>query len=104
MGLLSSCKGKLKQHLTLQPIVDPGKCTFCNVCMRWCPESAIIEKQSSKGYAFIIKEKCIGCGECLTVCKYDAVKYNWLVQSADGQIRVAKHALGAISVKMKKHF
>jgi len=92
MGL-SSRIGKLRQHSSVKPYVDTALCTFCRKCMQWCPVDAIVEKDEK---ACILTEKCIGCGECLAVCNFDAVRYNWGVESADLQKRVAEHALGVM--------
>ena len=47
----------------------------------------------------------MGCGECLSVCILDAVKYNWEeVESADLQERVAEHAHGVNQGKREKSF
>jgi uncharacterized Fe-S center protein len=67
--------------------------------MKWCPVDTIIER---KGKAFIVEDRCIGCGECLAVCTFDAVKYNWGVQSEELQRRIAEHALGVIIDKRDK--
>lgn len=98
MGL-SSRKGKLRQHSSVKPKIKPIICTNCGMCMKWCPENAITEKS---GKAFIIEEKCIGCGECLTVCNFDAVSYNWGVESDLLQRSTAEHALGVIKDKKGK--
>jgi iron only hydrogenase large subunit-like protein len=39
-------------------------------CMRVCPTQAI---RIRDGKAMIIDEKCIDCGECITVCPHDAI-------------------------------
>ena len=52
--------------------------------------------------AFIKSEICIGCGECLTVCHDNAVKYNWKTSNDDLQKKVAEHALGAVVDKKGK--
>ena len=100
MGL-SSRKGKLRQHSSIKPYIDTVKCTFCKKCINWCPTVAIIEKA---GKAYINQKKCIGCGECLAVCNFDAVKYNWGIQSADLQKRISEHALGVIQNIRGKSF
>jgi uncharacterized Fe-S center protein len=98
MGL-SSRIGKLRQHSSVKPYVDAGSCTFCMKCIKWCPVDAIVERDSK---AFIVSERCIGCGECLAVCRFDAVRYNWGTESAELQKRVAEHALGAVIDKREK--
>jgi uncharacterized Fe-S center protein len=92
MGLASR-KGKMRQHSTMKPEVDMGKCENCGSCLEWCPEGAISQ---SGNVTRIDSNICIGCGECLTVCRYNAVKYNWGTESAELQRRVAEYALGAV--------
>lgn len=51
--------------------IDVEKCTGCMVCARKCPTEAIIG--AKKIPHFIIEEKCISCGACFDVCKFDAI-------------------------------
>lgn len=51
--------------------IDPEKCTGCTLCARRCPVNCI-EGQPRQAHS-IIQEKCIKCGNCFTVCKFDAV-------------------------------
>jgi uncharacterized Fe-S center protein len=95
MGL-SSRMGKLRQHSSMKPKVDRKACTLCLKCIRWCPVDAIVEQE---GKAFILTEPCIGCGECLAVCRFDAVKYDWGTQAVDLQRKEAEHALGVVAEK-----
>lgn len=100
MGLASR-KGKLRQHSALKPEIKVDKCMFCKKCIQWCPESAIAE---ASGKVFILTEKCIGCGECLVVCRFDAVKFDWGVESGHVQKSMAEHAYGVIKNKIDKCF
>lgn len=100
MGLASRM-GKMRQHSAMLPEIMQKKCKFCKKCIQWCPESAIIEKE---GYAFIVAERCIGCGECLAVCRFDAVKYDWGRESGYMQRSMAEHAYGSLKGKNGKCF
>jgi NADH:ubiquinone oxidoreductase subunit F (NADH-binding)/(2Fe-2S) ferredoxin len=46
-------------------------CTGCMVCLKACPESAITGKK--KELHVIDEDKCIKCGACRSVCKFDAI-------------------------------
>lgn len=46
-------------------------CTGCLVCLRLCPENAITG--SKQELHIINQDKCIKCGACKSVCKFDAV-------------------------------
>ncbi len=98
MGLASRM-GKMREHSAMLPEVNYDKCRFCRKCIQWCPQEAITEK---KGKAFILSEKCIGCGECLAVCRFDAVKYDWNAESGFTQKSMAEHAFGIVKEKAGK--
>jgi len=92
MGLASR-RGKLKQHSVMSPEISPHRCTACGMCIQWCPKDTI---SIVDGKAFIHKENCIGCGECLAVCKYGAVLFDWRRESRALQEMMAEHAAGVI--------
>lgn len=100
MGLASRM-GKMRQHSAMLPEVIADKCRFCKKCLQWCPKEAIIEQD---GRAYILTEQCIGCGECLAMCRFDAVKYDWGAESGFMQKSMAEHALGVIQGKQGKCF
>lgn len=51
--------------------VDPEKCKGCLLCNKQCPEEAIQGKP--KEPQTIVEEKCVKCGACFEVCKFEAV-------------------------------
>lgn len=97
MGLASRA-GKLRQHSAVKPEVS-DQCRFCKKCIKWCPEAAIVENGQQ---ALVVSDKCIGCGECLTVCRYDAIKYDWGMESGLLQQRMVEHAYGVMKGKEDK--
>jgi|SRR5690554_4796148 len=100
MGLASR-KGKMRQHSQMNPRVKADHCRFCKKCMQWCPQEAITEV---KGKAYINEERCFGCGECLAVCGFGAIKYDWNQESAVLQKNMAEHAYGVVKNKQGKCF
>jgi len=52
--------------------IDPDECTVCNTCIdERCQVGAIEEGED---FNQVIREKCIGCGLCVTTCPADAIK------------------------------
>ncbi|MCK5219008.1 4Fe-4S binding protein, partial [bacterium] len=51
--------------------IDPQKCTGCTLCARRCPVSCI--SGTPRQPHVINQERCIKCGECYLVCKFEAV-------------------------------
>ena len=92
MGL-SSRSGKMRQHSSITPEVVADKCENCGKCRKWCPTEAISERE---GVSYIAQENCIGCGECIAVCRYGAVKFDFAIESAVLQKSMAEHAAGVI--------
>ncbi len=64
------CPAKVCKPL-LHYIIHPANCTGCTVCAKKCPTNAIDGER--KGLHIINQEFCIQCGECYTVCRFDAV-------------------------------
>jgi len=91
MGMgCASRVGKLDQHSVVHPRVSPKQCRNCSICMDYCPEDAIIQ---AEGHVLIDDKKCIGCGECLVVCKFGAIKMRWDEDSQRLQEKLAEYAL-----------
>ncbi len=51
--------------------IDPKKCKGCTLCAKQCPTNAIMGAPKSPHY--IIPDKCIACGNCRDLCRFDAV-------------------------------
>ena len=51
--------------------IDVDTCTGCTICAKKCPTDAIIG--SRKSPHFIVDDKCISCGTCFDVCKFDSI-------------------------------
>ena len=51
--------------------INTENCTGCGLCIKKCPENAIIG--SLKQPHFIIEQKCTGCGNCYDICKFSAI-------------------------------
>ncbi len=51
--------------------IDPVRCTGCLACIKPCPEQCITGER--KKPHVLDASRCIKCGACYEVCKYDAV-------------------------------
>jgi NADH-quinone oxidoreductase subunit F len=60
------CKGLLTYG------IDTAVCTGCTLCARKCPTGAVVGEKKLAHY--IVDEKCIRCGTCADVCRFNAVK------------------------------
>jgi uncharacterized Fe-S center protein len=90
MGMgCASRAGKLDQHSVTHPRVNAKQCRNCSVCMTFCPEAAIVQ---AEGHVVIDPARCIGCGECLVVCKFGAIKMKWDEDSLRLQEKIAEYA------------
>ena len=97
MGCASK-KGKMKQHAALKLNISDD-CTRCGVCYDHCPADAITLDDVK---AHIDQDKCIGCAECMAVCRFGAVVCNWGQETEVLQKSIAEHALGTLKGKEKK--
>jgi len=94
MGCASK-RGKMKQHAALKlEIADD--CTRCGVCYEHCPADAITLDDVK---AHIDQDKCIGCAECMAMCRFGAVICNWGEEDEVLQKSIAEHALGTLKGK-----
>ncbi|WP_026478499.1 DUF362 domain-containing protein [Alkaliphilus transvaalensis] len=88
--------GKLDQHANSIPKVSYFKCKACNVCVKNCPENAIVLGKKAK----IQKDKCVGCAACVAHCPFAAISNSWVASISNnfGE-RLAEYAYGAAKNK-----
>jgi uncharacterized Fe-S center protein len=91
----SSRMGKMRQHAALKPSIKDN-CKLCGECFKHCPSDAITLGEIQ---AHIDQDKCIGCAECVAVCRFNAVKHDWNTESQILQKNIAEHALGVLKGK-----
>ena len=54
----------------LYPAVDGALCVGCDLCGKYCPTEATFYDKQKKELIFRY-ENCIGCGQCVSKCKFD---------------------------------
>jgi hypothetical protein len=89
MGCASRA-GKLDQHSVAHPRVQAKACRNCSLCFDHCPAGAIVQ---AEGHVTIDDARCIGCGECLVVCKFGAIRIRWDEDYRRIQEKIAEYAL-----------
>jgi uncharacterized Fe-S center protein len=90
-----SKRGKMTQHAALTFSISED-CTRCGVCFDHCPADAITLDEVK---AHIDQDKCIGCAECMAMCRFGAVRCNWGQETEVLQKSMAEHALGTLKGK-----
>jgi uncharacterized Fe-S center protein len=97
MGCASK-RGKMTQHAALTFVINEN-CALCGVCAKHCPGDAITLDEVK---AHIDQDKCIGCAECMAMCRFGAVQCDWGLETEVLQKSMAEHALGTLKGKEKK--
>lgn len=97
----ASRKGKLAQHSTVNPQVNPHKCEGCGDCVLRCSKKAlsVLEKK-----AVINSKKCIGCGECILICEKGAIEIQWNQSIPIFLENMVEYTLGVLKSKRGKSF
>jgi len=104
----SSREGKLSQHSNISPQVKGKACKGCEICLSWCPQSAIsmvpsgLGNENKPSIALIDSTNCIGCGECILACPSSAIQIQWNESIPIFQKKMVEHAYGAVHKKRGK--
>ncbi len=91
----ASREGKLTQHSSCAPVVEPGGCTACGECSLVCPVDAI----DIGAKAVINARICIGCGHCIPACPEGTIKIQWNESAGRVQEKMVEHAMGVVKGK-----
>lgn len=92
--------GKHEMHSTGKPFVKEENCRACQTCIKNCAHAAIT-LQSKK--ARINRDLCVGCGRCIGVCNFDAVKVDWSEGSVNMNKKVAEYTYAVLKDKPSFH-
>jgi hypothetical protein len=91
--------GKMEQHSSVAPKVNPKTCKGCWLCTQYCPGNAIYRANE---IAEIDGAKCVGCGECVVVCPSKAIEIQCNEDQRRFQQKIVEYAAGALKGKEKK--
>lgn len=94
-----STGGKLEMHSNSKPMVNWVNCTACRICEKNCAHAAILV--NNKKVAEINYDKCVGCGQCIAVCQFDAVQVRW--EATGMQEKMAEYAYAVLKDKPAFH-
>ena len=94
----ASVGGKLELHSSSQPKIIKKNCKVCGICVKYCAHSAI---KIVNNCAEIDINKCVGCGQCIALCQYDAAVCRW-DDSENMNCKIAEYAKAAL--RDKPHF
>ncbi len=61
-------------------VTDKDKCNLSYTCVRVCPAKAI---RIADKHAQVLPERCIGCGQCVTMCAQEAISYRNDVENVE---------------------
>lgn len=95
-----SIGGKLEMHSDSQPYIVADNCTACRICEKNCAHDAVHVTKDAK-IAVIDYVKCVGCGQCVAVCQYDAARVKWNAQKM--QEKMGEYAMAALKDKPSFH-
>jgi uncharacterized protein len=97
----ASVGGKLFLHSGSSPKIYEKNCTGCRVCEKYCTHEAIMVGKDR--IAHIDYVKCVGCGQCVAVCQYDASRVVWQSTSEKACKRITEYAFAVIKDKPSFH-
>ncbi len=94
-----SVAGKLDMHSTAQPRIVEENCTGCRICEMNCNHDAIHVENKK---AVINYDTCVGCGQCIALCKSEAAIPGSTESSEILNYKIAEYTKAVL--KDKQHF
>lgn len=97
----ASVGGKLFLHSGASPEIFEVNCTGCRICEKYCAHAAIAVEPDKKAHIDYVR--CIGCGQCIAVCQFDAARPASDSSSDIVNMKVAEYALAVVKDKPSFH-
>lgn len=66
--------GKKEQHSSGKAVISPALCRGCRMCEKNCANGGLVFDQAARKMT-INENNCVGCGNCLGVCNFDAIGF-----------------------------
>ncbi|MBE6468792.1 MAG: DUF362 domain-containing protein [Coriobacteriaceae bacterium] len=106
--------GKMEQHASGKPSVNPEACISCRACERICAHDAISfngtreitlpnGKTREIPVAFIDHDRCAGCGRCIGVCNQDAIAADYGAAAEVLNCRIAEYTKAIVQDRPNFH-
>ena len=93
--------GKMEQHNSGKPTVNPQKCRGCGLCRRHCAQDAI--SYDEERIAHIHTDRCVGCGRCIGGCNFDAIANRTGNANAELNRKMAEYAKAVVDGRPQFH-
>lgn len=77
------------------------KCRVCFTCVRECPVKAI---RIVNGQAEVVSERCIGCGNCVKVCRQEAKVYLEQISQVSELLRSGQRTVACLAPSFPAEF
>lgn len=97
----ASRSGKKFLHEVSHPAIFRDACTGCGVCAKSCASNAIAIDSERK--AVIDHNKCVGCCQCVAVCRFGAARASKGSESRVCGERIAEYAEAVLHGKPSFH-
>lgn len=102
LGMGSGSRGgKMEMHSSSKPRIVGENCTACGICIDHCLQQAI--SLSEQEQAMIDEEICIGCGQCVALCRFNSAQVVWGQSAEITTEKIAEYALAVVSGKPNFH-
>ena len=92
--------GKMEQHNSGKPQVQPELCRSCHACAKICAQDAI---GFETGRARIDHDRCVGCGRCIGICNFDAIENTDYTANDELNRRIAEYAKAVVQDRPAFH-
>jgi uncharacterized protein len=95
--------GKLELHSSSKPKINTENCHSCNICVKYCAHHAITLQGKPRATAVIDYSKCVGCGQCIALCQYNAAILGEMDSSEKLNYKIAEYTKAILYDKPNFH-